>query len=121
MSAVIASPRLDVAQLWDGLDPEQQRRVGIAAMAQIAGAIAAGNREQAPGFMAAHMEGENVLEDVLHTAAPDWLEQPAIPDLTPLGIEQCRGCGCTDAVGCEQGCGWAEPGLCTTCASGVRG
>lgn len=29
--------------------------------------------------------------------------------------EACRVCGCTDQFGCFEGCGWARPGLCTSC------
>lgn len=29
---------------------------------------------------------------------------------------QCRECGCTDVIGCEDGCWWVQDGLCSTCA-----
>lgn len=28
----------------------------------------------------------------------------------------CRECGCSDSLACPQGCGWAQPDLCTVCA-----
>jgi hypothetical protein len=34
-----------------------------------------------------------------------------------LGDESpCRECGCTDSLACPQGCGWAQPDLCSVCA-----
>lgn len=33
-----------------------------------------------------------------------------------LALFQCRVCGCTDARACPGGCGWVEPGLCSSCA-----
>jgi hypothetical protein len=29
----------------------------------------------------------------------------------------CRECGCSDSLACPQGCGWAQPDLCTVCAA----
>lgn len=34
------------------------------------------------------------------------------------GRHPCRICGCWELEACDQGCGWAEPGLCTVCAEG---
>jgi hypothetical protein len=35
-----------------------------------------------------------------------------------LGDEPpCRECGCTDSLACPQGCGWAQPDLCSVCAA----
>lgn len=31
------------------------------------------------------------------------------------GETPCEVCGCTDSWGCDEGCAWAEPGLCTAC------
>jgi hypothetical protein len=30
-------------------------------------------------------------------------------------VRSCRGCGCTDDVGCTGGCFWAGPNLCSSC------
>jgi hypothetical protein len=35
------------------------------------------------------------------------LEQPGPPS--------CRRCGCTDDLGCPEGCSWVEPNLCSQC------
>lgn len=42
--------------------------------------------------------------------------------LAYLGIDlgdepACRECGCTDSFACPQGCGWAQPDLCSVCAA----
>jgi hypothetical protein len=42
--------------------------------------------------------------------------------LAELGVEiaaeaPCRECGCSDLLACPQGCGWAQPDLCTVCAA----
>jgi len=35
-----------------------------------------------------------------------------------LGDETpCRACGCTESLACPQGCGWAQPDLCSVCAA----
>lgn len=36
--------------------------------------------------------------------------------LTTLMRKTCRVCGCTEEFACDDGCSWAMPGLCTTCA-----
>jgi len=33
-------------------------------------------------------------------------------------IRTCRECGCTDEYGCDGGCEWIEPDLCSACAEG---
>ena len=33
---------------------------------------------------------------------------------------QCRVCKCTEERACDNGCGWAGPGLCTNCAEVVE-
>jgi hypothetical protein len=42
--------------------------------------------------------------------------------LAELGVDlgdeaPCRECGCTDSLACPQGCGWAQPDLCSACAA----
>jgi hypothetical protein len=32
------------------------------------------------------------------------------------GLPACRECGCTEHAACNDGCGWIEPELCSTCA-----
>jgi len=33
-----------------------------------------------------------------------------------MATEKCSVCGCTEDRACENGCTWAEPGLCSKCA-----
>ncbi len=44
---------------------------------------------------------------------------PPVPDLRPLGIRQCRSCGCTGAHACEGGCYWVETDLRSACVPGA--
>lgn len=37
-----------------------------------------------------------------------------MPEISP---RKCRICECTENDPCEGGCAWAEPNLCSTCAS----
>ena len=32
-------------------------------------------------------------------------------------VPPCRECGCSDSLACPQGCGWAQPDLCSVCAA----
>lgn len=36
-----------------------------------------------------------------------------LPDDEP----RCRACGCSESLACPDGCGWAQPDLCTLCAA----
>lgn len=51
------------------------------------------------------------------------VERAAIDELEPehaAALEDewpCEGCGCSHSLACEEGCGWARPGLCTACAN----
>ena len=47
----------------------------------------------------------------------DDTTMPPRPDLRPLDIRQCRGCGCTDDFACDGGCHWVEDDLCSACLS----
>jgi len=39
------------------------------------------------------------------------------PELKANGTTgHCRGCGCTEASACPEGCYWVEPDLCSVCA-----
>lgn len=37
-------------------------------------------------------------------------------DDLPLEDRHCRECGCSDEIGCEDGCWWVESDLCSLCA-----
>lgn len=36
-------------------------------------------------------------------------------------VEECRVCGCTDEIACEDGCYWVEEDLCSACATVENG
>lgn len=36
-------------------------------------------------------------------------------EVPPPGPGVCRVCGCTDEYGCDGGCYWVEPDLCSSC------
>ena len=41
--------------------------------------------------------------------------------ITPAGWpRRCRVCGCTARAGCPEGCWWAAPGLCSSCARALK-
>ena len=50
-------------------------------------------------------------------------EREALKELDPEfadhldGEFRCQGCGCSDSLGCEEGCAWASALLCTACAN----
>jgi hypothetical protein len=37
--------------------------------------------------------------------------------LVVLGRQVCNVCGCTDELGCPEGCYWIAPSLCSRCAA----
>jgi hypothetical protein len=61
-----------------------------------------------------HDDGEDLVLDL------DWalLVDERAYDVARNGARQCTVCGCTDNVGCEDGCAWAQltPPVCTRCA-----
>lgn len=46
---------------------------------------------------------------------PDYIDAAFCADCVAAGIQICKGCGCTDQVGCAGGCYWAEDNLCSQC------
>lgn len=40
---------------------------------------------------------------------------------SPGSLGTCRVCGCDDEWGCEAGCSWAEPDLCSSCVRELDG
>ena len=51
------------------------------------------------------------------------LEPRLIPQLRKAlarGVPYCRVCGCTETRGCQHGCYWAEPDLCSECAGSAQ-
>jgi hypothetical protein len=48
----------------------------------------------------------------------DGTTLPPRPDLGPLGIRQCRSCGCTENFAFHGVCSWVETDLCSICEDG---
>jgi hypothetical protein len=47
-------------------------------------------------------------------------DPPQIPDLSVFGVRACRECGCTDEFGCDGGCWWVGPDLCSSCVTAAQ-
>jgi hypothetical protein len=83
---------LDPVAAWAGLSARQQE--GIVAYA----------------------EAIQLLEGLVEREVLGGAADVPRPDLRPLGVHACTGCGCTDDHACEGGCSWAAPELCSCCA-----
>lgn len=110
--------RLDPVRAWHMLHPKQQELLGAAAIALgvADNGIAWGLDTKA--WDAASVEAAILIADI---ARAHVLHQDMLPDgldLSPLGIQQCRACGCTENCACDGGCGWIEDDLCSACAPG---
>jgi hypothetical protein len=115
----------DLSIAWDSLTPEQQKRLGMAA---IAVGIGAAGCDLTPGYTpayeAAQLEGFDQIDMVLRDAAMLSVDEQGKlpkPHLSVFGVRQCRACGCTDSMGCDKGCSWAEGDLCSACVSAATG
>jgi hypothetical protein len=105
---------LDIEALWTALTPEQQREIGVAAIA--AGRGSAGHFDRADrgwNWDAAVGEGLRVIGLTIDRAGI----KSGRPDLRKLGVRMCRGCGCTDDYGCPDLCCWVELDLCSACGA----
>lgn len=67
-----------------------------------------------PGGVGADM----TMDQVNAMLGAAWMMGARVVLNTAMGRQPCRVCGCWELEACEQGCGWAEPGLCTVCAEG---
>lgn len=53
--------------------------------------------------------------------APQPTEPASAPETSGRRARQCRLCGCDDAWGCDGGCSWIEPDLCSACVRELDG
>lgn len=106
---------LDPVAAWKRLDPRVQEQLGAAAIAFGIGNIGVATAEDVGRWDAASTEAGLLIDALaqLHVLLRNGM--PDGVDLKPLGIQQCRECGCTDNCACEDDCFWAEPGLCSAC------
>lgn len=113
----------DPRAAWAALSPAQQRRIGEAAILLGYTGLAGPSVEglAAVAFDAGHYHAIEALDEAV---AAVLLPLPApLPQvgLGFLGLRQCRRCGCTDAIGCPEGCTWVADDLCSACARSIRG
>jgi hypothetical protein len=115
---------LDPVAAWRALPLRAQEEIGPAAIAMIVALIGdtrlidVGYTEAArPYATALHDSLEWLDTQIDHWVLGESAEVPPVPDLRPLGgIQQCRGCGCTDTHPCDAGCSWVDEDLCSACA-----
>ncbi len=121
-----ALPRFDGAEAWATLTPDQQAEIGAIALEFVlnwhgeeiffSGILA--EPESRP-FIAAQPLLTDMLVDSAQAALKDLV--PAIDDddlsmpIPSLLGPVCRVCLCSEYDPCDEGCGWAEPDLCTSC------
>lgn len=109
----------DPAAIWASLPPEVQVQLGIAGII-----MALGNLGQSAGlipdqgYAAAEFEALRVIRQHLKLHAPQAFSdgEPKLPRLRALGIRACHHCGCTDDIGCPEGCTWTAEEVCSSCA-----
>jgi hypothetical protein len=122
-------PRFDGAEAWSKLSPEQQAEIGAItlelAVAQhgIDRHIGQTTNNDGRPFDAAEPLLFHALQDSVTTALgsidpdlfDDDLEAPPLVPIPSLLGAVCRICRCSEHDPCDEGCGWAEPDLCTAC------
>ncbi len=113
---------LDPVAAWRALPPRAQEEIGataIAAAVAVAGAQLLTDTADgdARPYDTAADEAQQLLDAVvdLHVLRQSRVV-PLLPDLRPLGILQCQGCGCTDSHPCDSRCRWVAKDLCSACA-----
>jgi hypothetical protein len=115
----------DGAAVWATLAPDQQAEIGARALEFVdacevlnfggyADVPLAWARAGEASMDAAQAELENCVDThVGQEAMYDQAGRPLVPSVVGMF---CRRCGCSQYDACDEGCGWAEPYLCTACA-----
>ena len=122
--SVSADDGFDPVAAWLAMPFDVRERIGAAA---IAAAVANLGTEIALELAdpmaqrrhhAAESEALSLIYELvnINVLGSDDTTLPPRPDLSPLGIRQCRVCGCTDDHACDGGCDWVETDLCSSCA-----
>jgi hypothetical protein len=114
---------LDPFAAWRALPPDVQQRLGAAAVAVAVAnlglniAIELADPAAHRPRVAAFSESLSLIYELvtINLLAGDDTTMPPRPDLRPLGIRQCRDCGCTDDYACDGGCHWVQDDLCSAC------
>jgi hypothetical protein len=111
-------PRFDGAAAWKQLSPDQQARIGAAALEYVCALQGIGlddAQRRRPFEAAARLAlGEMCdgvrMRPIVLSAGPD-----APMPLPSLVGRVCRACGCSDDDSCGGSCHWAERDLCNVC------
>ncbi|MFG1270811.1 hypothetical protein V5F40_22935 [Xanthobacter sp. DSM 14520] len=109
----------DPAAIWAALPPEVQQQIGIAAITMTLGSLGqTAGLIPDHGYAAAELEALQVIRLHLEQCAPEAFSkgEAKLPRLSALGIRACRHCGCTDDIGCPDGCSWIAEEVCSSCA-----
>jgi hypothetical protein len=120
---------LDPVATWQRLPPEVRVAIGAAAIAACVGfhgadiAIDQADPAARRPRSTAGVEALALLMDYvgIYVLGGEESTLPPRPDLHPLGIRQCRACGCTDNFACDGGCSWIETDLCSACVPAAPG
>lgn len=125
-------PRIDLNDLWDRMDAELQRRVGILSVAAIISVRAAeqlgapDDTNEVPSAVVETIEfADTEIADIVMELLGDAPagQGPRIVSTHSIGFASCLTCGCTERQACPEGCGWANAAqtLCTACADRLPG
>jgi hypothetical protein len=114
-----ADPRFDPVRTWQRYEATDQQLIGAAAIV-LAIAEEAAHELEDPRLLSHWAHAGEEAQRILRLAAASKPGAsagyyPEGPNLAPLGIRQCRVCGCTDFSGCEGGCHWVDATLCSVC------
>jgi len=119
---------IDPVVAWRSLSIEARDAIGAAAIAATVGVLGADIAMERADIFAyrprrsASEEAQSLLRALvnINVLEGDDTDLPPRPDLRPLGIRQCRTCGCTDDFACDGGCSWVETDLCSACVPKTR-
>jgi hypothetical protein len=122
-----ALERFDGVCAWSALSPEQQAEIGAIALEYVIARNGLDLYSDVDGAALLHRPFEAVepllMQQLLELAQDALADQvPALTDLSRLMPvpsflgRVCRACACSEYDPCPEGCGWAEPDLCTACA-----
>jgi hypothetical protein len=121
---------IDPVAAWRSLPMRAKEEIGAAAIAlgiASTGVYVANRRPEngaAQPYTTALLEAGDWLEAMVMVTVLGWNVRdrlPPIPDLRPMGIQQCTGCGCTQEHGCRGGCSWIAEDRCSACGPGEPG
>ncbi len=118
----IGGNTFDAVAAWRAMPDVVRDMIGALAIVErisdLGGCIAQETRDPEAWrwFEAAASESASRLSEIVTAVllGGDSETMPPRPDLRPLGIAQCRVCGCTEEIGCADGCRWVEPDLCSS-------